>query len=130
MFHRRQFLAVAAVALATSSLAARAEVGTPFTAAAFAAATAAGKPVLVDIAADWCPVCKAQHPVVQGLKAKPDFADLVVLTVDFDTQKDVVRSFGAQHQSTLIVFRGTKETGRSVGDTDPASIEALLRSAI
>jgi len=130
MIHRRQLLAVAAAALAVSTLAARAEIGTPFTPEAFAAATATGKPVLVDVTASWCPVCKAQHPVIESLKARPEFADLVVLAVDFDSQKDVLRSFGAQRQSTLIVFRGTTETGRSIGDTDPASIEALLRSAI
>jgi thioredoxin len=29
-------------------------------------------------------------------------------------------------QSTLIIFRGRTELGRSVGDTDAKSIEALL----
>ncbi|MDB5611221.1 MAG: Thiol-disulfide isomerase or thioredoxin [Bradyrhizobium sp.] len=29
-------------------------------------------------------------------------------------------------QSTLITFKGSQETGRSVRDTDPSSIAALL----
>lgn len=33
---------------------------------------------------------------------------------------------GARMQSTLIVFRGNAERGRSVGDTDENSIKALL----
>ena len=46
--------------------------------------------------------------------------------VDFDSQKDVVRAMGAQMQSTLIVFRGKDERGRSTGQTDPGVIRALL----
>ena len=40
--------------------------------------------------------------------------------------KPVVKQFGAQMQSTLIVFKGAAEQGRSVGDTKEASIAALL----
>jgi hypothetical protein len=53
-----------------------------------------------------------------------------VFKVDFDEQKDDVRALKAQRQSTLIVYKGETEKGRSVGDTDPASIEALLDSAL
>jgi thioredoxin 1 len=133
MIYRRLFLAAiagAAVALSTGLLTQKARAGTPFTQQAFDAARAAGKPVLVDITASWCPTCKAQRPIIERLSADPRFADLVVLEVDFDSQKDVVRAFKARAQSTLIVFRDTAETGRSVGDTDPAAIEALLATAI
>jgi hypothetical protein len=50
--------------------------------------------------------------------------------VDFDNQKDAVKSFGARMQSTLIAFKGEHETGRSVGDTDRASIAALLNKTL
>ena len=52
------------------------------------------------------------------------------MKVDFDTQKDVVRSVKAQSQSTLIAFKGDKETGRSAGSTDPAQIEALIATTV
>jgi hypothetical protein len=54
---------------------------------------------------------------------------MVALSVDFDSQKDAVRKLDARMQSTLVVFRGTVERGRSVGDTSAASIEALLAKA-
>jgi hypothetical protein len=50
--------------------------------------------------------------------------------MDFDTQKDDVRALEAQRQSTLIVFKGETEKGRSVGDTNEASIATLLESAL
>ena len=55
---------------------------------------------------------------------------MVVFKVDFDTQKDDVRALKAQKQSTLIVYNGETEKGRTVGDTNPASIAALLDSAL
>jgi thioredoxin 1 len=101
----------------------------PYTQQAFAASQHEGKPILVDISATWCPICAKQRPIIDQLAESPAFGDLVIYKVDFDTQKDVVRSFGAQMQSTLIVFHGPKEKGRSVGDTDPDSIKALLQKA-
>ncbi len=100
-----------------------------FTQAAFAASQQAGKPVLVEITASWCPTCAQQRPILSAIKADPEFADLVVYTVDFDTQKDVVRAMGAQMQSTLIAFHGKAEKSRSTGDTNAKSIRALVATA-
>jgi thiol-disulfide isomerase/thioredoxin len=102
----------------------------PFTKADFAAAQKSGKPVLVHIHADWCPTCKVQEQIVSGLREDPKFKELVVFKVDFDGQKDIVSMFGARTQSTLVVFKGTAEAGRSVGDTNKATIAAMLAKAL
>ena len=102
----------------------------PFDAAAFAAAQKAGKPVFVAIHATWCPICKAQAPILSELMADSKFKNLTYFTIDFDSQKDLVRRFGAQKQSTLISFKGDKEEGRSVGDTNRGSISALLNKVL
>ena len=101
----------------------------PYDAATFASLRAAGKPVVLDVYADWCPTCKAQAPIVSELMKKPAFRDFTVLRVNYDTQKDVRRELNVPMQSTLIVFRGKREVARSVGDTDSASIEATLQKA-
>ncbi|MFH1553756.1 MAG: thioredoxin family protein [Pseudomonadota bacterium] len=112
------------------SLSASAAERKPFDPAVFAAAQAASAPILVEISAPWCPTCKAQKPIIDALAAQPETKALVIFEVDFDTQKPVVRSFNAQSQSTLIAFRGKTETARSVGDTNPASIAALVKSSL
>jgi thiol-disulfide isomerase/thioredoxin len=124
--------AIIPIALALSVFASLAVAGekSGFTQAAFQTAQKAGKPVLVEITASWCPTCKAQAPILNELRSQPKFKDLQTFSVDFDGQKDVVRSFKARMQSTLIVFKGAKEVGRSVGDTDKTSIEALLAKAL
>jgi thiol-disulfide isomerase/thioredoxin len=101
-----------------------------YTATAFDAAQRAGKSILVEIHATWCPTCKAQAPILATLEKDSKFKDLLVVHVDFDSQKDAVRRFGARMQSTLITFKGGKETGRSVADTNPDSIATLLGKAI
>ena len=110
--------------------AARAAMEAKFDAAAFAAAQAAGKPILVAVHADWCPVCTKQKPILSKLGADPAMKDLMVFVVDFDTQKDVTQRFGVQKQSTLIVFRGNGERDRSVGASDEAALKALLAKAV
>jgi thiol-disulfide isomerase/thioredoxin len=102
----------------------------PFDNQAFAEAQEAGKPIFVAIHATWCPICKAQKPILSELMADPKFKNLVYFTIDFDSQKDLVRRFGARMQSTLIAFIGSKEQGRSVGDSNRASISDLLNMVL
>jgi thioredoxin 1 len=126
---RRLVLAFSALAMLTLIAPAFAT-ETPFTTAAFQGAQKAGKPILVEVHASWCPTCKAQMPIIGKLTAEPAFKDMVVLRVDFDDQKNIVREFGAQTQSTLIVYKGDKEVGRSVGDTNADSIAELLEKSL
>ena len=127
----RRCLVLAAIAANVAPIASvfAAETRT-FDPGSFAAAQKAGKPILVAIHASWCPTCKAQKPILSELMAEPKFKDLIYFVVDFDSQKDAVKFFGARMQSTLIAFKGTTETGRSVGDTERSSIAALLSKTI
>lgn len=120
----------AAVATMVAAMVASAGELKPFEAKAFEMAWQAGAPIVVDISASWCPTCAAQKPIIERLSSAPEFSAVTVFEVDFDRQKEVVRALGAQNQSTLIAFEGQTETARSVGDTDPASIEALFRSTL
>jgi len=129
MISRRAALAAAALCLALAAPA-FAAAPIPFTPQAFEAAEAAGKPILVHITASWCVTCKAQKAIVRELTADPAFVDLTIFAVDFDAQKSVMASFKARERSTMIVFKGASEVGRATGDTDAASIAALLKKAL
>jgi thiol-disulfide isomerase/thioredoxin len=94
----------------------------------FAAAQAAGRPIIVEIHASWCPICAKQKPILSQLR-ETEFRDLVAFAIDFDSQKDLVAKFGASKQSTLIVFKGKQEKGRMVGVTDAEAIKALVQKA-
>ena len=122
------FVSVFAIMLLPVSSHAAAEQA--FSAQAFKTAQDAGKPILVEIHADWCPTCKAQQPILKKLSAESAFLNVVRLKVDFDGQKDVVKQFNAKTQSTLILYKGKSEVARSIGETDEARIRALLQKAL
>jgi len=130
MFDRRLFIGALALG-ATLAVSPFAAAMSPqnYSQKSFKAAQAAGKPILLHITAPWCPTCRAQKPILSKLEATPKFKNLVVLNVDFDSSKPLLRKLHVAQQSTLIVYKGKAEVGRSTGDTDPASIEALLAKA-
>jgi thioredoxin 1 len=130
MLSRRSVLLAAVAASAAIAAPASAVGPQPFNDAAFAEAQKAGKPIFVAIHASWCPTCKAQAPILAELMVDSKFKDLLYFTIDFDSQKDLVRRFGARMQSTLISFKGATEQGRSVGDTNRQSIAALLNKVL
>ena len=101
----------------------------PYSAAALAEAEKANQPVALHFHADWCPTCRAQDKVVQSLKTEKGL-DLTILTVNYDTEKDLKRRFKVNSQSSLIVLRGQKETARLVGDTSTDGIRDALKTAL
>ena len=102
----------------------------PFDPAAFDEALKSGKPILVEISAPWCPICKTQKPILGKLLADPKYKDMTAFEIDFDTGKANVRKLGATAQSTLLVYKDGKEVGRSVGETQPEWIADLLDKAV
>jgi thiol-disulfide isomerase/thioredoxin len=127
MLSRTARFAFLVVAVAASAQAAPIR---PFTIGTLQAAQARGLPVLVDAHADWCPTCRAQAPTISALSRDPAFARLVILKLDYDTQGQEKQALGIRHQSTLIAFAGPRETGRSVGVTDPTAIRNLAATAL
>lgn len=102
----------------------------PFNQQDFDKLTKEGKPVVLDVSAPWCPTCKEQKPIVEGLMKQPAYKDVTLMTIDFDSSKPTLKTFKVSNQSTLIAFKGEKEVARSVGDTTPAGIEGLVRKAV
>lgn len=101
-----------------------------FTPDAFAAAQAEGAPVLLVVAADWCPTCRAQEAAIHDAALDHAFDQMIVFRIDYDRQRAVWRGFNVQQRSTLIALRGRRETGRLLGNTDRGAITTLMRSAL
>ena len=127
MISRLMLAAVAAAAIAQPALAAERK---PFTAAALHAAQAQGRPVLVDVAAWWCPVCKSQNAKVKRITAAPRFNNLLILRLDYDKQKNEWKALGASKQATLIGYKGRQEVGRIAFQTDENLIADLLNKTV
>lgn len=101
----------------------------PYTPAALAAAQKADKPIALHFRADWCPTCRAQDKVLETLKAEPGLP-ITVLSANYDTEKDLKQRFTIRAQSTLVMLRGQKEVGRSIGETTATGLRNALKSAL
>ena len=121
-----------ALALALATFAALASAGEikPYTPQAFDQLTEEGKPVVVHVTAPWCPTCKAQRPILDGLMKQPAYRDVTLLDVDFDTNDTALKRFKVRTQSTLVAFKGKAEVARSVGDTSSTGIENLIGKTV
>ena len=111
-----------------ASIATAAEV--PFNQAQFDAARSAGQSVAVVFYADWCPTCRAQAPVLKQLANSPQMKSLTLYVADFDSEKALRAALHVNQQSTIVVFKGTRETARSTGQTQSAALDTFLRGAI
>lgn len=131
MLDRRSILAIcAATLMAVSSSALADPTPRPFEQKAFDASVASGKPVVVQISAPWCPICRAQKPILAKLLEEPRFKDLELYEIDFDNDKASMQAVKARLQSTLILYKSGKEVARTVGDRELGWVEELLEKAL
>jgi len=121
---------ITAILMSSTAILAMAGEIKPYSQHEFDSLAQAGKPVVVDVSAPWCPTCKVQKPIVEGLAKQSAYKDVTILSVDFDSEKKVLKQFKVSMQSTLIAFKGGKETARSVGDTTPAGLENIFKKAV
>lgn len=114
------------LALLTSAPAFASPAWTTYSADAFSRAQSAGKTIVVDVHATWCPTCRAQAPILDSLRSEPQLKNAVFIKVDFDTEKAFLRQHRIPRQSTVLVFKGTRETARSIAETRPAQLRAAV----
>jgi thiol-disulfide isomerase/thioredoxin len=69
----------------------------------------AGKTVVVEFWASWCPFCAKQNPYIEKLHRTHGGKDLVVLTFTLDTSDAVAQKYLASHNYTFAAARGSRE---------------------
>lgn len=119
-------VAVLAFALPSASAAPMSE---PFSEARFRELQEREALILVDVSADWCPICARQHEILRSYRNERPDVPLHVLRIDFDGQKEWVKHFGAPRQSTLLLYRGDERLWFSVAETDRSTIFAAIDEA-
>ncbi|MBI3285615.1 MAG: thioredoxin family protein [Burkholderiales bacterium] len=124
--HRLLLASLLVLGLAQAALA---EPARAYTDAAFKAAMAEGKAVLVEVHADWCPACKKQAPLLDALSQEAPYTTIVRFRVDFDQPGTALKTLKVNSQASLLLFKGNKEIARSAFDLDPRSIRTMLAKA-
>jgi thiol-disulfide isomerase/thioredoxin len=98
--------------------------------AAIKKAESAGKSYALAFHADWCPTCRAQAKVFNQLKTDPALKKITIYNVDFDGETELKKALKVRGQSTVIVYKGSKEAARSVADTSSDGLKQLLAKSL
>lgn len=102
----------------------------PYDSGRLDALQAEGRPVLVEVYADWCSTCKRQSPILSRLLAEDEFSNYGALKLDWDRQRDEARALGAPRQSTLFLFQEGERIAMVVAETDEQRLREFLTAAL
>ncbi|MHB1138157.1 MAG: thioredoxin family protein [Microthrixaceae bacterium] len=85
----------------------------------------AGRAVVVDVWAEWCPPCRTLEPELAAVAE--ELADTVeIRSLDQDAHPEIGRRYGVQSLPTLLVFREGELIGSLVGARGRASLREEL----
>jgi thioredoxin 1 len=126
---RRELLAGTALILAVLAFSTWAGALDGYEPRSFEEALASGRPIVVHVYAGWCPVCRAQKPVLEALAKDKAFEGVKFVAVDFDKDKEFLRAHRVPTQSVILAFKNGQEVARILGITDADKIRAGLLGA-
>ena len=107
---------------------------TTFNKELFDKAQADDKIVIVSSWIKYCSSCASQMKVLNKAKKEGKLSDIEFTNIEyftFDvTNKEIADLFKIQYQTTLLIFKGSKEVYRSIGETTEDLIYKALKDSI
>ena len=100
---------------------------TTFNKELFDKAQSEGKVVVVSSWIKYCTSCASQMKVLK--KAKNEFNNIEYFSFEV-TNREIADLLNVKYQTTLLIFKDSKEVYRSVGETTKALIYKALQSSI
>lgn len=94
----------------------------------FARAQSQNRTIVVETYAEWCLPCKIQAPILERLRSKGPFQNVLLLRVGEKTPEAVWDQLRLHGFGILVVFRGGKEVARG-SPTNEKAVAALLSKA-
>ncbi len=120
---RLAVLFLAAFPLQTALAAAPAEFSDP----AFAAAQAQGRTIVVETYASWCLPCRIQSPILDSLRTRDPFKQVLVLRIGERTPSSIWKRLRLNGYGTLVIYKGGREMARGNPTSESAVAELLRR---
>jgi thioredoxin 1 len=129
---RRSFLILTAIA-GLAATAAHAAEPAAYAAELVAAELAAGRTVVIDFTASWCPSCQTQGRLIERLRAENPAYDAAITFVeaDWDTYQDteLATRYGVTSRGSLVILRGDTVIAQTRTHSTEAELRALLDQA-
>ena len=107
---------------------------TTFNKQLFDKAQADGKIVIVSSWIKYCTSCASQMKILNQAKKEGklldiDFANIEYFAFDV-TNKEIANLFDIQYQTSLLIFKGSDEVYRSIGETTEDLIYEAIKTSI
>ena len=90
------------------------------------AATAGGKPLVIDFTASWCPPCARIGPIYVAKVA--EYPEITMKKVDVDANQEAAQAAGIQCMPTFKVYKNGAEVEKMEGASDQGLVELLNRA--
>ena len=107
---------------------------TTFNKKLFDRAQADNKIVIVSSWIKYCSSCASQMKILNKAKKEGKLSDIEFTNIEyfaFDvTNKEIANLFNIQYQTSLLIFKGSKEVYRSVGETTKDLIYEAIKASI
>ena len=101
---------------------------TNFSEEIFENAKASGKTVVVNSYEVWCGTCSKQTKVLD--QAEKEFKDIIFLSYEQSKNKDIAQKLGIKFWATIVVYKGSDEVVRIIGQTDKEVIYSAIQKGI
>ena len=101
---------------------------TNFTIEKFEEAKKNGETIVVTAWTKYCGTCKRQKVVLD--QAQKDFKDVLFLYYNHPKMKDVAKYLKIEHRSTILVYKGSAEVSRTLGQVDKSIIYSNIEKGI
>lgn len=96
--------------------------------AAFRAALAEGKTLVVDFWAEWCGPCRMLGPVIDQLSEEISGAEFC--KIDVDDNPDLAREYSIMSIPCVMIFKGGKLAAKNIGFVPKAAMQEFIEKNI
>lgn len=98
-----------------------------FSDTAFATAQAQGRTIVVETYAPWCLPCRIQSPILDSLRSRDPFKQVLVLRIGERTPSPIWKRLRLNGFGTLVIYKGGREMARGNPTNENAVAELLRR---
>ncbi len=101
---------------------------TTFTLESFNEAQKTGKTIVINSWNKSCGTCAKQIKILN--EAKKDFPDILFLSYEQTTNKDIAKLLEVDYWATIIVYKNSKVIAKEIGVTSKKEIYSLIKKEI